>query len=103
MGRNAVGAEGLDVLRRSLSLSLAGGGESSMMSTYPDVSAESAFFFSMSSALRRLCGTPRSSAPLFFEVDLLELVEEEATAEVASMFAFRRPVKLPIRNRGTQV
>lgn len=39
MGRNAVGAEGgLDVRRRSLSLSLAGDGESSMISTHPDES-----------------------------------------------------------------
>ena len=39
MGRNAVGAEGgLDVRRRSLSLSLTGDGVSSMMSTQPDES-----------------------------------------------------------------
>jgi len=105
IGRNAVGPEGLEVLRRSLSLSLFGGGESSMMSTHPDESAEGAFFFSTLSALR-LCETPRSSEPFVFGTDLPELVEEEAVAamvDVAIVFTFGRPVRLPIRNRGTRV
>ena len=98
IGRNAVGAEGLETLRRSLSLSLFGGGESSMMSTHPDVSAD--FFSALS--VPRILETPRSSVPFVFKADLLELVEEEAAAAMV-VIVFGRPVRLPIRSRGTRV
>lgn len=101
--RNAVGAEGLETLRRSRSLSLAGDGESSMISTHPDVSEDA--FVSISSALR-LWGTPRSPAPVVRKTDLLEFAEEEAsvaTGDMTGVFPFGRPDRLPIRNRGTRV
>jgi hypothetical protein len=56
-GRNALVDNGLDALRRSLSfspsesLTLTGDGESSMISTHPDVSGADAFFSFLSAAL----------------------------------------------------
>jgi len=64
--RNAVGAEGLEARLRSFSVSLTGDGESSIMSTQPDVSAPGVFFglTSMSARfLARLDLKERSSPP----------------------------------------
>lgn len=65
--RNAVGAVGLEARLRSLSASLTGEGESSMMSTHPDVSAPGVLFglVSMSALLLVTPGlTVRSSVRL---------------------------------------
>jgi hypothetical protein len=118
-GRNAVGAEGLDTLRLSFSLSLGGDGESSIMSTHPDESAEGFFLFLSSASVERLCESTlhlcaavklagRSTPLVLVTADLLEDEDDEeptpfATVDMARAFAFGRPVILPIRNRGTRV
>jgi hypothetical protein len=86
--RYAVGAEGLEVRLRSLSASFAGDGESSMISTQPDVSATGvlAAFVSMSALLRPIMGLAvRSSVGLpLNEFDLTVLAIDvfiEATGE----------------------
>lgn len=72
--RNAVGAEGLETRLRSLSVSFAGDGESSMMSTQPDVSATGvlAAFVSMSALLLPTISFASAGLPLK-EFDLIVL------------------------------
>lgn len=65
--RKAVGAEGLEARLRSFSASFTGDGESSIMSTQPDVSAPGVFFGLTSISARflaRLDLRERSSPPL---------------------------------------
>jgi hypothetical protein len=75
--RKAVGAEGLEVRLRSLSASFTGDGESSIMSTHPDVSAAGvlAAFVSMSALLLTRLGFTLRSSPGFVrsEFDLAML------------------------------
>lgn len=66
-GRKAACAEGLDTRLRSLSTSLTGEGESSIMSTHPEVSAAGVLFTLVSISALRLAGVgfaARSSAAL---------------------------------------
>lgn len=120
--RKEVGAGGLDVLLRSFPTSLTGEGESSIMSTQPDVSATGVLFALVSSStLRRPGGSlmVRSSrAPLLRrEVDRIIFMAVEVVGEymlavlagcadnacTAVAFAFDLPFMLPIRIRGTRV
>ncbi len=115
IGRNAVGADGgLDVRRRSLSLSLAGDGESSMISTHPDESPPGVRRASASRST--LCrrnldfAVERSSC----EVERAERDEDavEGAGEGEAFtgiggggiaFAAERLVTEPIRSLGTRV
>lgn len=119
VGRNEVGAEGLEVLLHPFSSG--GDGESSIINTHPEESPPVFFlFFSVSflflsvslSLLRR-----ESTLRLFPDDRLSQLilgrtpdfVEEEDEAPVALVIVdaasalFDRPVMLPMRNRGTRV
>lgn len=111
-GRNAVGADGLETRRRSLSFWFGGDGESSMIRTHPDESPGSLFVSSslsplrLESALRLL---ERLSQLVFAVEALLEDEDEDEgpelfiTVDEASELVLGRPVILPIRNRGTRV
>lgn len=110
--RNAEGAVGLEVRRRSFSLSFTGDGESSMMSTQPDVSLAGVRLFSMSESM--LCRRGRA-LPLFLSGDCLGRREEEGpdvTGEempegpalgVDTEFELTLLVTLGMRSRGTRV
>jgi hypothetical protein len=103
--RYAVGAEGLESLRLSLSLSFGGEGESSIIRTHPEDSPPALFFFLLGSAsLLRL----ESLLRLLEYIELLiDDEDEDADAFVivngAGELAFGRVVILPMRNRGTRV
>jgi hypothetical protein len=118
--RNAVGAVGLEARLRSFSTSFTftGDGESSIISTQPEVSAPGVFFglVSMSALLltrldlivRSSVLLPRSELERIAVAGVLvngneDVSEVEPRVDAASAFAFGRPDKLPIRNRGTRV
>lgn len=101
--RNAVGAEGLESLRLSLSLSFGGEGESSMIRTHPEDSPLLLFFLGSASLLRL-----ESLLRLLEYIELLiDDDDEDADAFVvtngAGELAFGLVVILPRRNRGTRV
>lgn len=99
LGRNAVGAEGLESRRVSLSFSFGGEGESSMIRTHPEESPPELFLFlSESMSLFRLA----ENAELLLED------EDDAAIPLAALndageLRFGRLARLPIRNRGTRV
>lgn len=103
-GRNAVGAEGLESLRLSFSLSFGGDGESSMIRTHPEDSPPAFFLF-----LGSTSSLPLESLLLLLEYIELLIEDDEEVADVfviangAGELAFSRVVILPIRNRGTRV
>ena len=116
MGRNAVGAEGgLDVRRRSFSLSLIGDGESSMIRTHPDVSAPPGVvalpgvLFSASKSplcLRDFGIVANRSSRECEDEDVDGAGEAEAftgTGGGGIALAALRLVTLPMRSRGTRV
>ncbi len=110
--RNAEGAVGLEVRRRSLSLSFTGDGESSMMSTHPDESLAGVRLFSLSESM--LCRRSRV-LPLFLSGDCLGRREEEGPGVrgeempegpalgVDREFPLTLLVTLGMRSRGTRV
>jgi hypothetical protein len=103
-GRKAVGAEGLESLRLSLSLSFGGEGESSIIRTHPDDSPPAFLLFLLGASSLRL----ESLLRLLEYIELLiEDDDEDADAFVivngAGTLVFDRVVILPMRNRGTRV
>jgi hypothetical protein len=101
--RNAVGAEGLESLRLSLSFPFGGDAESSMIKTHP-VDSPPALLFLGSASLLRL----ESLLRLLEYIELLVDDDEEAAIVLviekgAGELAFDRFVTLPMRNRGTRV
>ena len=114
MGRNAVGAAegGLEVRRRSLSLSFTGDGESSMIRTQPDVSAPPGvrrFSASKSTLCLRDFGivAKRSSCEAERDDEAVDGAGEgdafTGTGGGGMALAAVRLVTLPIRSRGTRV
>lgn len=110
--RYAEGAIGLDVRRRSFSLSLTGDGESSMISTHPDESLAGVLLFSLSESILCLRGLNVLvlSGDLFGrndEDDVLEVIGEDIPEGpafgVCGAFPLIRLVTLAMRNRGTRV
>jgi len=103
-GRNAVGAEGLESLRLSLSLSFGGDGESSIIRTHPEDSPPELPLFLLGSTSLRL----KSLLRLLEYIELL-IDDEDEVAVVfvivngAGELAFGRLAILPMRNRGTRV
>lgn len=103
--RNAVGAEGLESLRLSLSLSFGGEGESSMIRTHPEDSPPALFLVLLGSvSLLRL----ESLLRLLEYIELLIDDEDDdadafLVANGAGELAFGLVVILPRRNRGTRV
>lgn len=115
-GRNAVGAEawGLEVRRRSFSLSLPGDGESSMIRTHPEVSAPAGvvalpgvlFSASMSMLCLRDFGIGANRSSRECDEDVEGAGEAEAftgTGGGGIALAALRLVTLPMRSRGTRV
>lgn len=114
LGRKVVGAKGLETRLRSVSVSLTGDGESSMIRTHPEVSVAGVRLVFDSISALRLTGTGlfRSSPLARRDVDRFVVTGVVATGgrglamlglivEVSKPFG--RPVTLPIRNRGTRV
>lgn len=101
--RKADGAVGLDTLRSSLSLAFKGEGESSMMSTHPDVSCAGVLGSSLTASVRFF---DRSVRPRSSTEDLVE-VEEPAVEEAYEFVVVARTFDLfdtlPMRSRGTRV
>lgn len=114
LGRKVVGAEGLETRLRSFSVSLIGDGESSIISTHPEVSAAGVRLAFVSISALRLTGTGlfRSSPLARRDADRFVVTGVVATGEygppgveriVDASKPFGRPFTLPIRNRGTRV
>ena len=112
MGLKEVGADGgLEVRRRSFSLSLTGEGESSMMSTQPDESPPGVRLASVSKSMLafRDLGIVANRSSLETEREEEAVDGAGEAVALAGMggggmaFAAARLVTLPIRSRGTRV
>ncbi len=107
LGRKDVDREGLDSRRRSLSISLRGGGESSIMRTHPDESPGLSFFvFSLSMSTLRLDSELRRFNGSQLVLPMIDLLGPDEVGVPLLLgigaLALIRFVTLPIRSRGTR-
>lgn len=106
LGRKEVDREGLDSRRRSLSVSLRGGGESSIMRTHPDESPGLSFFFSLSMSMLRLDSELRRFKGSQLVLPMIDLLGPDEVGVPLPLgigaLALIRFVTLPIRSRGTR-